>query len=386
MVPLVRPFRTIFDALPDSRQSKGKRHPLAAVLVAVTLALIHQQNTLGQIAAWVQGLDWRSRKRLALRRNQVPSESTIRRVLRDLDVRALTEAVRIWVEEVLAAYLPTADGQGLAIDGKTLRGSRDADEDLPALQVLNAMVHELGAFIQSQAVPVGTNELGIIQAFLEGLVLSGRVVTLDALFTHPDIAHTILDKEGHYLMRVKANQPRLLEDLQTWFYDPSPFNQAENVAYRQTEKGHGRLVQYTLCTTEALNDYLQNELHWPAVGQAFYVERRCINLRTGEVTTKTHYAITSLGFSQTEPATLLNLWRQHWHIENKGHWVLDVVFGEDASKARKVHLPKTLSLLRKAVITLLRLFGQDGITVTRSALSANVEQTMSLIGLPLDFH
>ena len=93
-----------------------------------------------------------------------------------------------------------------------------------------------------------------------------------------------------------------------------------------------------------------------------------------------------MGFSQTDPATLLNLWRQHWHIENKGHWVLDVVFGEDASKARKDHLPKTLSLLRKAVITLLRLFGQDGITVTRSALSANVEQTMSLIGLPLDFH
>ncbi len=385
MVPLVRPFRTIFDTLPDFRQSKGKRHSLAAVLVVVTLALINQQNTLGQIAAWVQGLDWQSRKRLPLRRSQVPSESTIRRVLRNLDVRVLTEAVQVWVEEVLAAYFPTADWQGLAIDGKTLRGSRDTVEDLPALQVLNAMVHELGAFIRSQAVPVGTNELGIIQVFLEGLILRGRVVTLDALFTHPDIAHTILDQEGHYLMRVKANQPRLLEDLQTWFYDPSPLNQAENVIYRQTEKGHGRLVQYTLGTTEALNDYLQNELHWPAVGQAFYVQRRCINLRTGEVTTKTHYAITSLGFHQADPATLLNLWRQHWDVENKGHWVLDVVFSEDASKARKDHLPETLSLLRKAVITLLQLFGQDGITATRSVLSANVDQAMSLIGLPLDF-
>lgn len=246
------------------------------------------------------------------------------------------------------------------------------------------MVHQLGAFIQSQAVSVGTNELGIIQVFLEGLVLSGRVVTLDALFTQHDVAHTILDQDSHYLMRVKANQPRLLEDLQTWFDDPSPFNQAENVIYRHHEKGHGRLVQHTLCTTEALNHYLQNELHWPRVGQAFRIKRNCITLRTGEVTTQTHYAITSLNLQQADPATLLTLWRQHWHIENKGHWVLDVVFGEDDSRARTNHLPTTLSVLRKAVISLLCLFSQVGLTTTRSMLSADVQQAMSLMGLPLE--
>lgn len=384
MIDLVRPFCSIFDRVPDPRQSIGNRHPLTGVLMVVTLALINQQNSLRQIAAWAQGLDQRSRRRLPLRRNQVPSEATIRRVLRDLDVQALTRAVQAWVEEVLAAYFPAADWQGLSIDGKTLRGSRDAGIGHQAIHVLNAMVHQLGAFIQSQAVSVGTNELGIIQAFLEGLVLSGRVVTLDALFTQHDVAHTILDQDGHYLMRVKANQPRLLEDLQTWFDDPLPFNQAQNVIYRHPEKGHGRLVQYTLCTTEALNHYLQNELHWPGVGQAFRIKRNCITLRTGEVTTQTHYAITSLNLQQADPATLLTLWRQHWHIENKGHWVLDVVFGEDDSRARTNHLPTTLSVLRKAVISLLCLFSQAGVTTTRSMLSADVQQAMSLMGLPLE--
>jgi predicted transposase YbfD/YdcC len=386
MLGSVRPFYSIFNALPDHRRAQGKRHSLVAVLAVVTLALINQQNSLRQIASWAQGLSWQDRKRLPLRRNRVPSHSTIRRVLGDLDVWILTNAVQTWVEKVLAAYFPTSEWQGLAIDGKTLRGSRDASEESPALQVLNALVHELGAFIQSQAVTVGTNELGIIRDFLQGLVLSGRVVTLDALFTHHDVAHTILNQDGHYVMRVKANQPRLLEDLQTWFDDPSPFNQKENVVYRHMDKGHGRLVQYTLCTTQALNDYLHSELHWTTVNQAFRIERRCTNTRTGRVTHQTHYAITSLDFHQADPVTLLTLWRQHWHVENKGHWVLDVVLGEDASRARTNHLPETLSVLRRGVIALLWLFGRNGITATRSTLSANVQQAMSLIGLPLDSH
>ena len=385
MVSLVRPFVSIFETLPDFRRAQGKRHPLTAVLTIVVLALLNQQNSLRQIAAWAQGLDAEARRRLPLRHNRIPSEATIRRVLHNVDVDALVQAIQDWVEEVLAALYPTTEGQGLAIDAKTLRGSRDDDEDLPALQVLNALVHELGAFIHAQAVPAKTNELGIIHDFLQGLILTGRVVTGDALLTQQEVARTVLNQGGHYVLRVKANQPNLLEALQTWFGDRSPLTQAEDVVYRYLEKGHGRLVQYTLCTTEALNDYLQNELHWPGVGQAFCIERRCTYIPTGQVSFKTHYGFTSLAFHQADPATLLNLWRQHWHIENKGHWVLDVVLGEDRSRLRKGHGPETLSVLRRAVITLLRLFGPNGITTTRSALSADVHQSMSLIGLPLDF-
>jgi predicted transposase YbfD/YdcC len=384
MIPMGRPFYEIFERIPDPRRAQGKRHPLAGVLCVVVLALIDQQNSLRQIAAWATGLDWQARKRLPLYHNQVPSEATIRRVLRQLPVQAVVRAVQTWIEEVLAAYFPNVNWQGLAIDGKTVRGSRDVDADVPALQVLNAMVHELGVFIQSQAVPVGTNELGTIHDFLDELVLNGRVVTLDALYTQQNVAQAILDKDGEYLMRVKANQPRLLKDLETWFNDPLPLNQADNVVCRHTVKGHGRLVQYTLTTTEALNHYLLYELGWPRVGQVFRIERRCTNLRTQQVVTQTHYAITSLNFQQANPATLLTLWRQHWDVENKGHWILDTVFGEDDSKARKEHLPEALSVLRRAVVTLLALIDLPGVTYTRSVMSANVQRAMSLIDLPLD--
>jgi len=129
---------------------------------------------------------------------------------------------------------------------------------------------------------------------------------------------------------------------------------------------------------------VQQEFHWPRIGQVFQIERHSINLSTGEVTTTIHYAITSLKADQAAPALLFRLWHQHWEVENKGHWVLDTVFGEDRSPARKAHLPDALSLMRKAVLTLLRLLGQDGITRNRSRLSANVGNALSFVGVPLE--
>jgi predicted transposase YbfD/YdcC len=219
---------------------------------------------------------------------------------------------------------------------------------------------------------------------LEKIVLTGRGVSFDALYTPPDLAQLIVDRNGHYLIRVKANQRHLLQALETWFQDASPVLQRDTCIYSTTTKGHGRVVQYTLRTTEALNHYVQREFRWPCVGQVFQIERRSINLSTGKVTRTLHYAITSLKADQAAPAILFHLWHQHWDIENKGHWVLDAVFGEDRSHAPKAHLPEALSLMRKAVITLLRLLGHDGITQGRSSLSADVGNALSFVGIPLE--
>ena len=117
MEHLVRPFIAVFSDVPDFRHAQGKRHRLPMVLTLVTLAMISQQNTLGQIAAWVHGLGWETRQRLHLRHNRVPSYATLRRVLLQVDTSALAQALQAWVEEVLKAYFPTATWQGLAIDG-----------------------------------------------------------------------------------------------------------------------------------------------------------------------------------------------------------------------------------------------------------------------------
>jgi hypothetical protein len=117
---------------------------------------------------------------------------------------------------------------------------------------------------------------------------------------------------------VKANQPSLREALKLWFDHDS---QPDTVEWRTTEKRHGRLVRYRVRATTALNDYLRNELKWHFVGQCVCIQRECLTTATGERTDYTHYAITDLSSQQANIRTLFGLWHQHWHIENKGHWI-----------------------------------------------------------------
>ena len=103
MEHLVRPFIAVFSDVPDFRHAQGKRHQLGLVLTLVTLATLNQQNTLGQIAAWIHGRGWETRQRLHLRHNRVPSYATLRRVLLQVNPSALAQALQAWVEEVLKA-------------------------------------------------------------------------------------------------------------------------------------------------------------------------------------------------------------------------------------------------------------------------------------------
>ena len=149
------------------------------------------------------------------------------------------------------------------------------------------------------------------------------------------------------------------------------------------QKGHGRLVRYTLQTTEACNTYLEQDLAWPKVGQTFCLERHATCLKTGQVTSSRHYGLTDLSPLEASPHQLFQLWQQHWHIENKLHWVRDVDFGEDASNMRSGSLPFSFSLLRNAVISLLRLYAYDLITQARTYFSTNIQLACSFVGFPL---
>ena len=150
----------------------------------------------------------------------------------------------------------------------------------------------------------------------------------------------------------------------------------------RTVKGHGRLDTYRLRTSSALNAYLASEYGWQDVGQVLCIEHTRVILATGLVIRTLHYAITSLDPLAAPPERLLTLWHEHWHIENQSHWVRDVVFGEDASRARSGALPEALALLRAAVISRLRLAGMDAITTARSQASADLRIALFLVGIP----
>jgi predicted transposase YbfD/YdcC len=188
---------------------------------------------------------------------------------------------------------------------------------------------------------------------LRRLDVRGLVVTGDAQFCQTDLSRLVLRRGGHYLWTVKDNQPDLLDDLRTLFEWPAP---GERFAEAVASSRHGdRRERRTLRASAALNGYLR----WPHVGQVCAVERRVT--RKGRTTVEAGYAITSLPPEQADARRLLELWRGHWSIENRLHWVRDVTFDEDRCQARTGSGPQVLAALRSTASFVLRRAGHPNI-------------------------
>lgn len=196
------------------------------------------------------------------------------------------------------------------------------------------------------------------------------------MFTHAAIAQTILDAGGEYLMAVKENQPTLLEDVTILFADPV----ANRVIAQETRLHGGRIEQRTLCTSAALVGYSD----WPGLAQALCMERRVTDKATGETRCETAYAVTSLSPAAAPPAILIVLWREHWHIENKMHWVRDVTFAEDRSTVRAGTIPQALAALRNTVIGAHRLAGAANIAAACRRCAAQPALAFAALGLAIE--
>jgi hypothetical protein len=200
-IKLVRPLVEALTEVTDYRQQPQYElkavHPLKGVfLTVIVLGLLCGQNSERQIAVWAQRMPLNLRRRLLLPHLRVPGRGTIQRTVAHVNVDSLVRVWQAWIEDALCGWLPRDVLKGLAIDGKTLRGSADRASGTAALEVLGAMVHGLGVMLANHPIPEVTNEPGALQPFLESLLLDGRVITLDAAHTSQATEQAIVQKGG----------------------------------------------------------------------------------------------------------------------------------------------------------------------------------------------
>ena len=176
-------------------------------------------------------------------------------------------------------------------------------------------------------------------------------------------------------MAVKADQPGLLWDLERLFEAADPVGAAG--AVRSVAKGHGRLEVRRLRASTALAGYSD----WPHLAQALCLEREVTALATGEVRRERAYAVTSLPPELADAAALLRLWRGHWGIENRLHWVRDVLFDEDRSGATAGNVPQLLAALRNATIGVLRAHGRPAVASARRHLARAAHEPLPLLAI-----
>ena len=216
-----RPLIEVLAAVPDVRGRRGRRHPLPALLALACAATLCGARSYSAIAEWGRTASEELTRALGFTRATMPCAATFFLVFRRRDWQQFEAVLATWAEEVLRVLPPPAgEVEALAVDGKTLRGSRK--QGAAAVHLLSAVSHRLGLTLGQQAVEDRTNEIPVAPWLLRSLMLEGRVVTMDALLTQREIAQTILDGGGDYVMVVKGNQPQVEQDIVETFASPPP--------------------------------------------------------------------------------------------------------------------------------------------------------------------
>ena len=201
-----RDLRAYLAQVPDPRGRKGTRHVFTATLTAVVCAVLQGCRGYEAIAQWLAEQPLEFLWSLGFTRRP-PTETGVRRLLSRIDTVAFEAALTSWMTDVLGEDLSSSDWRPTAIDGKALRGTWNRFDR--AVQLLAVVDTKTNCVLHQRRVPADTNEHQVALQVLQDLVLTGRVITADAMFCHQDVCQVIVDSGGHYVLPVKENQETL---------------------------------------------------------------------------------------------------------------------------------------------------------------------------------
>lgn len=331
-----------FSELPDPREACKCEHRLLDIVMIAICAVIANAESWEDIALFGQMKQEWLQQWLALPHG-IPSHDTFERVFRKLNPDAFQECFMQWVQ----AVFEVTEGQVVAIDGKTVCGSK-AGSAKASLHLVSAWASANGISLGQCKVKTKSNEITAIPDLLELLALHGCIVTIDAIGCQREIAAKIVAQQADYVLAVKHNQGQLQQHLETtfnWLEDER--NHHAHFDYSETlECGHGRRERRQ-CWVVA--DHVAQADG--GVGCQTLVRLICQRELKGKVEAETRYYISSL---PPRASLLLGCIRAHWSIENSFHWVLDAVFQEDRARTRHPNGAENLALLRRIALNLLK--------------------------------
>jgi predicted transposase YbfD/YdcC len=275
--------------------------------------------------------------------NGIPDSDTFRRVFERIEPNALARSLNKWLRET-----GSSGGRNVNIDGKTICGSGNAEHS--AYHVLSAWVSENAITLGQLAVEDKHNEITAIPELLDLIDISGDIVTIDAIGCQTEIAAKIRGKDADYVLALKDNQPNLHEEVKEyfdWIEREQPKGEVCDRWKSGAEKCHGRIETREILTVPA--GWLENREQWEGIQTL--IRYRCTREIDGIKTVSVRHYISSFETSAEDFCAII---RGHWSVENQLHWMLDVVFREDAARARKDNSPLNLNILRKIALAILK--------------------------------
>ena len=331
---------SFFANIDDPRRDVTKLHKLNDILLVGIIAVICGAETWNNVEEYAHAKEDFLRGFLELP-NGIPSHDTFNRVFSAIDNQQFEDCFIQWVSSLAGIV----KGQVVAIDGKTIRGAKSHGKKSP-IHLVSAWASENNLVLGQVKTDEKSNEITAIPKLLEILELQDTIVTIDAMGCQEDIASKIVAKEADYILAVKLNQKQLYEDIEDEFRFSDTIKSDTNI-----DTGHGRIETRT-CNIITEFNHIQNNQKWEKLKTIIKIESIREFKNSDKPTEKaTRYYISSV---EATAEDFQNYIRYHWSIENSLHWILDVAFGEDASRKRSGNSPQNFSTLNKIAINLLK--------------------------------
>ena len=338
-------FNEYFNRVKDPRQQPKVKHLLNEVLFITVLAVIAGADDFNEIAEYAERKQSWLKTFLKLP-GGVPSHDTFNRVICMIDACQFQESFIDWMGDI-RNNLPGLPGDDvICIDGKTVCNSGDNTDNKKAIHMVSALASKYGLVLGQQKCNEKSNEITAIPALLRVLLVEGSIITIDAMGCQKNIAKTIRSKKADYILAVKANQGNLYHEVVDMFekVKKPEFAHYIHSTDDQLDKGHGRIESRQCVSIENLG-WLFEIQQWQDARSICKITATVI--RKGKETVEQRYYISSLPGN----AALMNrAIRKHWHIENKLHWVLDVLFKEDYCRVRTGNGAENLTTIRKIAL------------------------------------
>jgi len=367
---LVERLQTIAD---PRRQNENLKHCLVDLIILGFCGVLAGCDDFVEIAEWAKLNEVFFRSFLELPHG-IPSHDTFTRVFALLKPTTLQEVLLPWLVERRGV-----PGDWIHLDGKTLRHTRRTTPKLKALHVVSAWAGQTGITLGQVAVDAKSKEITALPQLLELLDLHDKIVTIDAMGCQKDIAQTIVAGGGDYILAVKANPPTLHAELQAAFATAAP-PPARSARLDTTEDhGHGREEQRTVQVLPARGQLSAAQLAlWLGVLTIVMVTRVVWCEATGKESLEVSYFLSSLPPHARRSGTAI---RGHWSIENGLHWVLDVVFREDARRLYDRTAAENVAFLNRLALSLLRGdTGKGSLKVKRKRAGWHLSYLAQLLG------
>ena len=328
-------FISYCQTIRDFRQPVKKTYPLEEIIFLVFCA------TLAECDGWDEMVFFGEENVEFLRQylpyeHGIPSPSTMLRVISTLSPEGFEKHFQSW-------FMQLNDSKHIAIDGKTIRGSKKNKKS--AVHLIHACDSKTGIALGYKKVNDKSNEIPSVPELIKDLDIQDRIITLDAMGCQRATCETIINNGGDYVIGLKGNQGTLYSDIKLLFDEKEELIISSNTSI---DKGHGRIEERTVYATEEMGALLDQH-KWPGLKTAIMCKYHRVDKKSQD---EVLYFISSTAANAEK---LLDIIRSHWSVEST-HWILDVTFNEDKIAIAVDNAAENLAFIRRVALNMIKLY------------------------------